>query len=60
AEAFATLSAAVVRHLEEHGPSPAADLKEAMGTTRKYAMPVLERLDALGITVREGDLRRLR
>lgn len=60
ASAFATLSDAAVCHLEKHGPSPAADLKEAMGTTRKYAMPLLERLDALGVTVREGDLRRIR
>ncbi len=60
ASVFASLSSTVVRHLEKYGPSSAADLKEAMGTTRKYAIPLLERLDALGITVREGDLRRIR
>lgn len=58
--AFNELRDAVRRHLEAQGPATAAALKEAMGTTRKYAMPVLERLDALGITQRDGDLRRLR
>jgi selenocysteine-specific elongation factor len=33
--------------------------REALGTTRKYALPLLERFDALGITRRDGDVRRL-
>lgn len=48
---------AVRSHLIENGPSPAADLKEAMGLSRKYAMPLLEHFDAIGLTRREGDLR---
>lgn len=39
------------------GPATAADLKEAMGTSRKYAIPLLEYFDAQGITRREGDTR---
>ena len=49
----------VVGHLKEHGPSNAADLKDALGVTRKHAIPLLEHMDANGITRREGDLRRL-
>ncbi len=50
----------VVRtHLSENGPSPASDLKDAMGITRKYAMPLLEHFDSTGLTRREGDLRTL-
>ena len=49
----------VVRYLAEHGPASAADLKDALGVTRKHAIPLLEYLDAQGITRREGDLRRL-
>ncbi|HEX6675901.1 MAG TPA: selenocysteine-specific translation elongation factor [Actinomycetes bacterium] len=37
----------------------AADAKQAMGTTRKTAIPLLEYLDRSGVTVRNGDQRRL-
>ncbi len=37
----------------------AADAKQAMGTTRKTAIPLLEYLDRSGVTARSGDLRRL-
>ena len=59
ATALATLESAVRRRLEI-GPASAAELKEAMGTSRKYAIPLLEYFDAKGITRREGDLRSLR
>jgi selenocysteine-specific elongation factor len=38
----------------------ASEAKETWGTTRKYAMPLLEEMDRRGVTVREGDLRTLR
>jgi selenocysteine-specific elongation factor len=38
----------------------AAQLREALGVSRKYAIPLLEYLDAQGFTKREGDLRHLR
>lgn len=41
------------------GPATAAELKDAMGTSRKYAIPLLEFFDAQGITRRKGDLRTL-
>lgn len=50
---------AVIAHISAHGPSSAADLKEAMGVTRKFAMPLLELFDNTGVTRREGDLRTL-
>lgn len=34
-----------------------ADVREALGTTRKWAIPLLARLDATGVTRRRGDLR---
>ena len=34
--------------------------RELLGTTRKYALPLLERLDRAGVTRRDGDVRRLR
>jgi selenocysteine-specific elongation factor len=35
----------------------ASELREALGTTRKYAIPFLEYLDAKGVTLRQGDQR---
>lgn len=34
-----------------------AVIRERLGTTRKYIMPLLEILDGTGITRRQGDLR---
>jgi len=48
----------VVRWLEEHGELPTPAYKELIGTTRKYAVPLMERFDAEHLTVRSGDHRR--
>lgn len=34
-----------------------AEVREALGTSRKWAMPLLARLDAAGVTRRRGDVR---
>jgi selenocysteine-specific elongation factor len=34
-----------------------AEVREALGTTRKYALPLLAVLDARGLTVRRGEVR---
>lgn len=49
----------VVQHLRAGGEGTAKALKDAMGTSRKFAIPLLESFDADGTTVREGDTRRL-
>jgi selenocysteine-specific elongation factor len=36
-----------------------ADIRDLLGTTRKYAVPLCEYLDRIGLTRREGDLRLL-
>jgi len=36
-----------------------ADLRNLLGTTRKYAVPIGEYLDRIGLTRREGDVRKL-
>lgn len=59
APALARLQNAVVAHLQANGASTAADLKDAMGVSRKFAMPLLEYFDEQGITRRDGDLRSL-
>jgi selenocysteine-specific elongation factor len=40
-------------------PFAATEAKEALQTTRRTAIPLLEHLDRSGVTVRLGDLRRL-
>ena len=59
AQALAGLKEAVRAWLAGHDGATAAELKEAMGTTRKYAMPLLEHFDACGLTRRDGDVRTL-
>ena len=37
-----------------------AQVRDHFGTSRKYALALMEHLDAIGVTVREGDERRLK
>jgi selenocysteine-specific elongation factor len=46
--------------LHQRGEMAAPDFKELTGLSRKYAIPVLEYLDREKVTVRVGDVRRLR
>ena len=51
-------AAAAVRALvAARGPASASDLRQALGTTRRVMMPLLELLDKRGVTRRVGDLR---
>jgi selenocysteine-specific elongation factor len=47
------------RSFPDGKPFAATEAKEALGTTRRTAIPLLEHLDRTGVTVRSGDLRRL-
>jgi selenocysteine-specific elongation factor len=58
----ATLEGAVAtlrRVFGDGRPFSAGEAREALGTTRRTAIPLLEHLDRTGVTVRQGDLRRL-
>jgi len=56
AEIRARLTAAIRRD----GPITMAAFRDAVGTTRKYAVPLMEWFDATGVTIRDGDRRALR
>jgi selenocysteine-specific elongation factor len=43
--------------LKETKRAKAADIKNHLNTSRKYIIPILERLDQMGVTVRDGDFR---
>ena len=49
----------ITRYLEAHGEATVSELKNVLETTRKYAVPILEHLDRLGVTRRAGDKRML-
>jgi selenocysteine-specific elongation factor len=44
-------------HLHAHGPATVAQLRDLWGVSRKYAVPLCEYFDAIGVTRRSGDLR---
>jgi selenocysteine-specific elongation factor len=54
------LRAHVVAALEAQGSLDTAAYKELIGTSRKYAVPLMELFDAEHLTVRRGDTRVLR
>jgi selenocysteine-specific elongation factor len=49
----------VVRTIREKGSLDSADFKYALGSTRKYALAILDFMDARRITVRTENIRRL-
>jgi selenocysteine-specific elongation factor len=55
-----SIRARVEAHLNENGRMTAADFRDLLGTSRKYAVPLLEWLDGHGVTIRSGDYRTLR
>lgn len=50
----------LIAYIRQNGPASAAQLRDALGVSRKYAIPLLEYFDAQGVTKRDGDLRVLR
>lgn len=58
-EGFELLLGQIEDYLKEHGKATASVLRQHTGTTRRILMPLLELLDERGITIREGDDRRL-
>jgi selenocysteine-specific elongation factor len=49
----------VVERLRDGSRITMAELRDLLGTTRKFAVPIGEYLDRIGLTVREGDRRQL-
>ncbi|MFO0608055.1 MAG: selenocysteine-specific translation elongation factor [Polyangiales bacterium] len=60
AAAMRDLEARLVAHLTERGTIDAQGFKELTGQTRKYSIPYAEHFDAKKVTLRVGDVRKLR
>jgi len=50
----------VKQHLRVHGQATASELRMAMDSTRRIVIPLLEKMDRDGVTVRRGNVRVLR
>ena len=54
------VAARVRAHLDEHPDITIAQLRDLLGTSRRYAQALLEHFDAEGLTIRRGDVHVLR
>jgi len=59
-EAYEALRAAVMASVKTRGQATASEVREDTKTTRRFLIPLLERLDREGATRRQGDYRTLR
>ncbi len=50
----------VKQHLRKHGQATASELRMAIDSTRRILIPLLEKMDRDGVTVRRGNVRVLR
>ena len=44
-------------YLQSHSEATMSELREAWGVSRKYAVPLCEYFDTIGVTIRKGDVR---
>jgi selenocysteine-specific elongation factor len=58
-DAESAMRARVTERLRQGAGLTVAEIRDILGTTRKYAVPLCEYLDRVGVTRREGDLRLL-
>ncbi len=54
---FEDAKKAIAQAIGDHGPLTASRIRELLGMSRKYLIPLLEHLDATGFTKRSGDVR---
>ncbi len=47
-------------HIEKKGQISVAEARDLFNTSRKYVLPLMEYLDTSGMTLRDGDFRRLK
>ena len=59
-EALETLKARTVAFLKAEGEMTTIQFKEIAGVSRKFLIPFIEYFDAQNLTIRIGDIRKLR
>jgi selenocysteine-specific elongation factor len=58
-ENFDRMKSRVAEFISTNGPSTVSQLRQALGSSRRVVVPLLERLDRDGVTRRAGDKRSL-
>ena len=58
-ESFERMKSQVAEFISKNGPSTVSQLRQALGTSRRVMVPLVERLDRDGVTQRAGDKRML-
>jgi selenocysteine-specific elongation factor len=56
-ESFERMKSQVAEFISKNGPSTVSQLRQALGSSRRVVVPLLERLDRDGVTRRAGDKR---
>jgi selenocysteine-specific elongation factor len=59
-ENFERMKSQVTEFISQNGPATVSQLRQALGSSRRVVVPLLERMDREGITRRVGDKRCLR
>ncbi len=54
---FRAITEKIINLIKSEGKVTASQIKDSLNTTRKYIIPLLEQLDSMGVTVRDGDFR---
>ena len=57
---YDSMVTSVRKTIEQNGRITLAEVRDLFNTSRKYAQAFLEHLDAIGVTARDGDFRRLK
>ena len=57
---FERMKSQVTEFISKNGPATVSELRQSLGSSRRIMVPLLERLDREGVTIRAGDKRRLR
>ena len=60
ASSIEQLRGTLVQYLNEKGEMNAAAFRDLIGSSRKYTIPLLEYFDRVGLTIRIGDIRKLK
>ena len=60
AESLKRMTELIRQYIRNNGPATVSELRQALGCSRRVIVPLLERLDRDGVTLRNGDARTLR
>jgi selenocysteine-specific elongation factor len=60
AENMKQATESIRKFIRERGPATTSDLRQMLGNSRRVAIPLLEKLDRDGVTLRQGEKRVLR